>query len=106
MATEPQRQLPALRRIAVYVDEPKAGRFAWVLIEASNEQSTWEQLEVAGEWWDNYREAMAAGLLALQARIEDLDAGPREAPAKSPSQQPDKHPRGARFGFGFGDVLP
>ncbi len=40
--------------------------------------------------------AMAAGLLALQGMIDDLDAGPREEVTEV------RAPKHATFGFGFG----
>jgi len=71
--------MPSLRRIAVYVEEPKPGRFAWVLAEL--EGRSWRQLEKSGSPVGSYKTAMAEGLLALQAMVEDLDVGPREADA-------------------------
>lgn len=88
-----------LRHIAVYVREPKPGRFAWVLTEASEDMSTWSDLEVAEEWANSYRVAMAEGLLALQQIVPDLEAGPREEPPAAAK------PRGNVFGFGFGANL-
>jgi len=92
--------MPPLRRIAVYVDEPEPGWFAWALAEADEGASNWAQIERADEWVGSYKEAMAAGLLVLQQMIDDLDSGPRdEAPA------PAKKPKGSAFGFGFGTNL-
>ena len=44
----------------------------------------------------NYAKAMAAGPLALQGMIDDLDAGPREEVTEV------RAPKHATFGFGFG----
>ena len=71
--------MPSLRHIAVYVEEPKPGRFAWVLAEL--EGRSWRPLEQSGSPVESYKTAMAQGLVALQAMVEDLDVGPREADA-------------------------
>ncbi|MGK6308981.1 hypothetical protein [Variovorax sp. DT-64] len=71
--------MPSLRHIAVYVEEPKPGRFAWVLAEL--EGRSWRQLDRSGSPVGSYKTAMAEGLLALQAMVEDLDLGPRKADA-------------------------
>lgn len=87
-----------LRRLAVLVDEPTDESFHWVLIEATGEYiETWIEVQQSDELFDTYHEAMAAGLLALQGAVEDLDVGPREAPpeATAPAR------RGGVFG-GFG----
>lgn len=87
-----------LRRLAVFVDEPKEGAFSWVLIEGAGEYiEAWVQVEESKEFHDTYHEAMAAGLLALQAQIADLDIGPREAPPGP--KAPVKH-SGLFGGFG------
>lgn len=38
-----------LRRIAIYVDEPEPGWFAWTLAEADEGASNWAQIERADE---------------------------------------------------------
>lgn len=85
-----------LRAIAIYVEEPRRGSFAWVLIEREN-ADTWREIERAHRPADSYQEAMADGLLALQAMSEDLDEGPREAEGQR-AGQPGGQPR--FFGFG------
>lgn len=101
----PKRKPPIapLRRIAVYVDEPEPGWFAWVLSEASEDLSTWSQIETTDEWLGSYKEAMAAGLVALQAMVGDLDHGPREEPPAEAKQSVGNR---TGFGFGFGAKLP
>ncbi|VTU18320.1 hypothetical protein H4CHR_00162 [Variovorax sp. PBS-H4] len=81
--------MPSLRHIAVYVEEPKAGRFAWVLAEL--EGDSWRQLDRSDSPVPSYKTAMADGLLALQGLVDDLDAGPREsdAPARSDAGESD-----------------
>jgi hypothetical protein len=74
--------MPSLRHIAVYVEEPKPGRFAWVLAEL--ERRSWRQLDRSEAPVASYKTAMAEGLLALQAMVEDLDVGPRKADAPEP----------------------
>ena len=86
-----------LRNIAVYVEEPTPGRFAWVLTESVDDLSVWWELQVGKEWLSSYQHAMAEGLLALQRMIEDLDVGPREKPLTDL-----KNRAGHVFGFGFG----
>jgi hypothetical protein len=44
-----KRAAAPLRRIAVYVDEPEAGWFAWALTEADEGMSNWTQIEHADE---------------------------------------------------------
>lgn len=83
-----------LRSIAIYVEEPQRGSFAWVLIERETAE-TWRELERARRHAPSYREAMADGLLALQAMSEDLDQGPRD------SAGPRAAGGSAQF-FGFG----
>jgi hypothetical protein len=101
MASKRNTSPAPLRRIAVYVDEPELGWFAWVLSEAAEDLSTWSQIETTDEWLGSYKEAMAAGLVALQAMVGDLDRGPREEPPVEA-----KKPVSTGFGFGFGAKLP
>lgn len=50
------------------------------MIEASGEYiESWVEVGQSEELFDAYREAMAAGLVALEAEIDDFDVGPREA---------------------------
>ena len=65
----------SLRNIAVTVEEPEAGRFAWVLIERVGH--TWRELERSEAPAAGYAAAMAEGLLALQSLVDDLETGPR-----------------------------
>lgn len=81
--------MPSLRHIAVYVEEPKPGRFVWVLVELKGHD--WHRLDVCDSPVASYQTAMAQGLLALQGRVENLDVGPREAGA--PNQQSDANAR-------------
>ncbi|VTU13652.1 hypothetical protein [Variovorax sp. RA8] len=105
--------MSSLRHIAVYVEEPKAGRFAWVLAELKGR--SWRQLEKSDSPVASYKAAMAEGLVALQATAEDLDIGPREADApelesdagESPHQEakraaPAKETAPGKRYFGFG----
>jgi hypothetical protein len=86
-----------IRRIAVCVDETSQGKYRWVLIEQTMEPPQWIEIQAAEKPAERYSEAMASGLLALQALIEDLDVGPREAAA--PEASPKRRGR-----FGFGDL--
>jgi hypothetical protein len=87
--------MPALRSIAVSVEEVEPGAFEWVLFEQGIE---WSLLKRANLPTGSYAKAMAAGLLALQGMIDDLDAGPREEEAE------ERAPKRATFGFGFGGL--
>lgn len=85
----------ALGHIAVTVEEPEAGDFEWVLLEQGVE---WTTLKRAKRPAASDANAMAAGLRALQAMIEDLDATPRE------EETEQRAPKRAKFGFGFGGL--
>lgn len=94
----------ALRHIAVHVEEPRPQDFRWVLTE--QEGDAWRPIGKATAADATYRQAMAHGLLALQALVDDLDAGPRRAAADAaaPRQQaaaPEEAPATSGF-FGFG----
>ena len=69
-----------LRHIAVYVEEPRPKRFAWVLNESADGGVHWEMLQRAGKPVGSYQEAMAGGLAALQELVEDAKLGPRGEP--------------------------
>jgi hypothetical protein len=100
--------MPALRHIAVHVEEPRSGRFVWVLTERRADD--WQPLGRAGTAQRSYQHAMAEGLLALQQMVDDLDIGPRagaQTSAASPEQERGAEParapapdKGAYFGFG------
>lgn len=102
--------MPALRHIAVHVEEPRSGRFAWVLTERRGDD--WQPLDRARTAVPTYQRAMAEGLLALQQLVEDLDSGPRaDADAEEPAAPPEGERtegapqkaasgKGAYFGFG------
>ena len=64
-----------LRHIAVYVEEPKAGEFRWVLIERSG--NSWRLIKTSDSPLRTYQKAMAEGLISLQGMTVDLDVGPR-----------------------------
>ena len=90
-----------LRHIAVYVEEPRPKRFAWVLNESADGGVHWEMLQRAGKPVASYPEAMAGGLAALQELIDDAKLGPRgepevEAPAKAPAQRAGKSAKGGK----------
>lgn len=79
--------LKPLQSIAVHVTEPATGAFQWALAELEADH-TWSELQIADTTHATYREAMADGLVALQARIADLDAGPRATAGRhSPAQR-------------------
>lgn len=108
-----------LRHIAVHVEEPNPGRFAWVLTERGAHD--WQELGKATSLAASYHQAMADGLLALQALVPDLDLGPRSVDelasmheeARSPEKPADRAAKGQKRGgktapaagksyFGFG----
>ncbi|RCW72477.1 hypothetical protein [Pseudorhodoferax soli] len=100
--------MPALRHIAVHVEEPRSGRFVWVLTERHADD--WQPLDRARTAVPSYQRAMAEGLLALQQLVEDLDSGPRadagHAAAPPERGRADEAPpkaapaKGSYFGFG------
>lgn len=85
-----------LRHIAVTVVEDEEGAFRWRLVELDDER--WQLLNEQRRGMQSYQAAMAAGLVALQKMVEDLDLGPREKEAepRRPAQS------ATAFGFGFG----
>ena len=96
-----RRTSSPLHRIAGHVDEPEPGRFAWVPSEAAQDLATWSQIETTDEWLGSYKEAMVAGLVALQAMVGYLDRGPRQ---QRPAEAKTSVDTG--FDFGFGAKLP
>ena len=95
-----------LRPIAVSVEEPVAGQFRWLLSERGSE-GVWSQLRRAPQPVSSYRQAMAEGLMALEAMIDDLEIGPRSpagpqpAPPRSDApRHPTRAPKPGFFGFG------
>ena len=87
-----------LRSIAVTVTEEEEGAYRWRLVELDEER--WQVLSEQPRAAKTYKAAMAAGLLALQKMVEDLDVGPREPEAES------RRPDSTAVGFGFGFGLP
>lgn len=77
-----------LRPIAISVEESRAQRFVWVLLERESEGDAWHTLAQADSAVASYQEAMADGLLALQALVEDLALGPRLEEAGDAKQKP------------------
>ncbi|MGC3986160.1 MAG: hypothetical protein QM777_16405 [Pseudorhodoferax sp.] len=99
--------MPALRQIAIHVEEPRSGRFAWVLTERHG--ADWQPLTRSKSPVRSYQAAMADGLLALQQLVDDLDRGPRaqhDEAKKPPPSRAAPRPggttpaKGAYFGFG------
>lgn len=96
----------AYRAIAVTVDARPDG-FRWRLLESEDGGDGWEVLSTAPASVKRYRDAMADGLLALQALTDDLDAGPQtelqredaEDPS-TPSDEAAPRRKGGVFGFG------
>ena len=86
-----------LRSIAVTVDETTPGAFVWRLLEHT--AGDWTPLDAAQGPSGSYSESMAAGLLALQALIDDLDAGPRDE-GHTEAPPPRSDPLARPFGFG------
>lgn len=95
-----------LRLIAIHVEESGDQGFVWVLTERSG--PGWTELQTAEAAQPGYQQAMAQGLLALQALVDDLDIGPRRGDAEEPADEKEApaEPTGPRPGslFGFGPV--
>jgi len=116
------RKVPPLRRLAIHVEEPRRGAFQWILSEVE-EAATLVEVERAKSPAKTYRQAIADGLLALQAMVDDFDIGPRSqqkveaAPSARATQAPRAHdedavtphthsasepkPKARAFGFGL-----
>ena len=77
----------ALRHIAVHVEEPLHGAFEWVLSERGTDDQ-WRQLQRADSTQGAYKDAMADGLMALQAMVDDLSLGPRLSQRPSGDNRP------------------
>lgn|SRR6476620_5773833 len=105
--------MPSLRHIAIHVEEPKRGHFEWVLTERIGRN--WRALDRSTSPVETYKAAMAAGLVALQNMVEDLDVGPRtgrtsalveskderhEPQKKVPASAIEAAPSKPYFGFG------
>jgi len=86
-----------LRPIAVTVEESAPGVFVWRLLEHTD--ADWASLDVAARGSNSYAKAMASGLLALQALVDDLDAGPRDEVLIGAPPARDS-PLARPFGFG------
>ncbi|RYZ12781.1 MAG: hypothetical protein EOO24_02180 [Comamonadaceae bacterium] len=84
-----------LRPIAVLVSEPAAGRFVWELIEseAGDEagEAEWTRLLVSKARFTSYADALAAGLEALQAQMDDPAIGPRAEEGVEAATPPIRH---------------
>ena len=122
MHSAPSDSHPPLRRVALHVEEVRAGRYQWVLSEVADAASApWTRIDRAAKPASTYREAVAQGLLRLQGMVDDLDAGPRQTHASTgdeiaqdasggdPAPDDDStpagdEPKGARTAFGFGRV--
>lgn len=102
-----------LRPLAITVDEPSAGSYRWRIVERVADSEEWSELQAAPKNFKTYSKAMAAGLVALQALITDLDDGPRDdgktdaaddAEGKkaegAEAAEETKRPSGRFFGFG------
>jgi hypothetical protein len=88
-----------LRAIAITVEEEEPGAFVWRLLE--REGTEWTSLDTASRSVGSYAKSMAAGLAALQALIDDFDAGPREEVRTRPSTG---HRNASAKPFGFGTL--
>jgi hypothetical protein len=66
-----------VRRIAVYVDEPHPGHFFWVLTEECDDAIQWRELESAELSYEIWRDALHAGVKALEGYASDERIGPR-----------------------------
>ncbi|WPB58318.1 hypothetical protein [Xylophilus sp. GOD-11R] len=102
------------------MEESEDRHYHWVLSERRHGE-VWQELDRSSKSFATFHEAMAAGLVALEQLVDDLDLGPRSRPAAKAgtrgrdSASPDEdagHDTGsARQGaderkslFGFGPV--
>ena len=87
------------RSLAVTVREGPLGSFSWLLLEQEGDEG-WLDLQASPRGVKTYQRAMADGLLALQALIVDLDAGPRDDVPDAGNEEA----KGSHAFFGFGPV--
>ncbi|MDM0032173.1 hypothetical protein QTI33_08490 [Variovorax sp. J22P271] len=73
--------LQPLRKVTVYVEETSRGAFRWVMGELEA-PTHWQLFESGRDSFKTYHAAMAAGLLALEGQVADLERGPRAEPSK------------------------
>jgi hypothetical protein len=71
-----------------------------VLLEQHRQTANWNEIQVDQGSSPTYSDAMAAGLVALQAMVDDLAAGPRGEAAEKPEPEPEPERPGSHFGFG------
>ena len=69
--------------MAIHVEERRRGAFQWILSEV-DEADKLVEIERAKSPVKTYYQAVADGLLALQALVEDLDMGPRSHEPSDP----------------------
>ena len=105
--------MSTLRHIAIHVEEPEPGLFAWVLTERVRvgDGDGWRALSQADAAVGSYAQAMAGGLVALQSMVQDLQRGPRQAdaagsevdaPREPHRASAERRPAGSKSHFGFG----
>ena len=64
------------RRLAVFVDNPGAGSFLWVVIESTDDPAVWLDLETGDITFESWRDAFDAGNEALLHYVDDDLVGP------------------------------
>jgi hypothetical protein len=68
-----------LRHVSIFIDEPEAGHFHWVLHESTEDASVWVDLEASMESFPSWSDAFDAGCVALYKLAPDERVGPRAA---------------------------
>ncbi|RYE41143.1 MAG: hypothetical protein EOP24_38115 [Hyphomicrobiales bacterium] len=76
-----------LRRLSVFVDEPKQGNFHWVLHESAEDASVWMDVASSDESFPMWIDAWDAGNVALLKLVDDERVGPR-APGEDEETAP------------------
>jgi hypothetical protein len=81
------------RRLTVFVDNPSAHNYLWVVLESTDDPAVWLDLETGEETFDSWIEAYEAGNEALLAYVEDKSVGPVTAAALDEDDDGDQDDR-------------
>ncbi|MFT3718196.1 hypothetical protein [Pseudorhodoferax sp.] len=77
--------LPALRSLALTVQEPRTGEYRWVVLERFEDDEPFEVLLAAEESCRTYGEALSNGTSVLSALADgDMAIGPRTSEDRVP----------------------
>lgn len=66
-----------LRHLSVWVDEPQAGQYYWVLHESTEDAAVWVDIKSSADAFMSWMDAFDAGCVALLSLVPDERVGPR-----------------------------